>query len=917
MSAANRNDSLIKDSTNSASKKASDEIRKTLTEVASLLAECCCLVEAPSDGVLEFDIFLSSSGFLGHEQPGKQQMGFWLFEKVPPGDQAVLQKILRKVLYGKTFVTELRIYDSENTERLCQVTAKPVWDEEEKTVSAGILFLSALSKSKGNIGSLISSAEKPTLINSILKSFVIVDNNGEILSFAPSVRQLLKVPVDENLLGRNIRSFFCRTCRNFPFIENQEFREYEMSLADKKNGDKWLLVSSFPILKTEFSRGSNYLLLRDITSSKLSQLALSESEEKFRTLADNTPAAIFLEVNREIIYANHQVENILGYKVEDLKNGKVGLKDILDIEIARQMKNEIVYKLKSDKIPRAIRTMNFNRADGSKGSCILSVQCMPYNGQRGYLGTITDITSVDETNKRLEETKQRYRALFESASDAIFVENLEGIVLDCNKSAQKRYGYSKNELIGMHAKQLVPGDYSISLDAVKEEVKQIKKLNKTLNIIATGKRKDGSIFPTEVSIDPLKLGNDDLYLVTVRDISMRKELEASRKKFDSQMHQIKLLDSYSTVVKGLANDFNNILTGIMGYADLILRDISPNSVSRNKVTKILEAARKGGDLIQKLISSTGKLPANFQTIEIGPFLREFIPELENFIDGKGELNYKIEDSLPSIVCDIGQIKEALLNLVSNGINASNQNGVFNLEVCTGTKSFDGSEPGYLGPPMKKGNYIQLSLEDNGKGIETENLNKIFEPFYSTSNVNRGLGLSIVLGTLRSHRGGIYVQSETNKGAKFSLLIPVRNSDKTNNFEPEAKEIKKANPMPAGLVLIIDDDESVSEILATQLQTIGYETCFARNGNEGIEKFKMHDRNLSLVIIDLAMPEKSGYEVLKELKWLNPGIPIIVCSGYINLTNGELKDLDVTAILSKPFKLSDLEKALLKAQIISG
>jgi CheY-like chemotaxis protein len=124
-------------------------------------------------------------------------------------------------------------------------------------------------------------------------------------------------------------------------------------------------------------------------------------------------------------------------------------------------------------------------------------------------------------------------------------------------------------------------------------------------------------------------------------------------------------------------------------------------------------------------------------------------------------------------------------------------------------------------------------------------------------------------------------------------------------------------MPAGLVLIIDDDESVSEILATQLQTIGYETCFARNGNEGIEKFKMHDRNLSLVIIDLAMPEKSGYEVLKELKWLNPGIPIIVCSGYINLTNGELKDLDVTAILSKPFKLSDLEKALLKAQIISG
>ena len=916
MSSENKNNSLISNSTNfSPPTKTTQEIKNTLTEVASLLAECCCLVEAPSDGVLEFDIFLSSEGFLGHEQPGKQQMGFWLFEKVVPGDQAILQKILRKVLYGSHFVAELHLFDSEKIERLCQVTAKPIWDEKEKTVCAGVLFLSVLSKRKGNIGSLLSSAENPTLLNSLLKSFVIVDNNGEILYFAPSVRNLLKVPVDENLLGRNIRSFFCRTCRNFPFIGNNEFREYEMSLADKKDGDKWFLVSSFPILKKEFSHRSNYILLKDITSSKLAQLDLSESEEKFRALANNTPAAIFLEVDQEIVYANNQVINILGCSPEDLTEGKVKLKDVLDLNIAREMKNEIVKKLKSEEVARATRTMTFRRANGEAGNCILSVQCMPHNGRRGYLGTITDITYVDEASRRLEETKQHYLALFEATSDAFFVENLEGIVLDCNRAAEKIYGYSKNELIGMHAKQLVPGDYSISLDAVKEEVKQLNKLNKTLNVIATGKRKDGTIFPTEVTIDPLKLGDQNLYLVTVRDISMRKEIEASRKKFDSQVHQIKLLDSYSNVVKGLANDFNNILTGIMGYADLILRDISPNSISREKAIKILEAARKGGDIIQKLISSTGKLPSNFQGTDVETLVKEVNFELENFIDEKTTLNLNLEDHLPTIVCDARQIKEALLNLIKNAIDATEANGVLNLTISMGEKSFNGAEPGYFGPPMKQGNYVQMILEDNGKGIEEENLNRIFEPFYTTSFSKRGLGLSIVLGIVRSHRGGIYVQSQPDKGSKFSLLIPCNKGNQNNNFEPKEIKVAKESRMPVGSVLIIDDDEAISELLTTQLQMLGYETCLAQDGEQGIEKFKRLNRSLSLVILDLAMPEKTGYEVLQELKWLNPGIPVIVCSGFVDLSNDELKDLEIAAILPKPFKFSDLEKALLKAQII--
>lgn len=603
---------------------------------------------------------------------------------------------------------------------------------------------------------------------------------------------------------------------------------------------------------------------------------------------------------------------MLGYSPAEMQADDFDFNKIIKAEISQQLKQEMIAQFGKVDKPGLQKEIEVICKDGSRRNCLLSVQSMLYQGKNAYLGIITDITEMSLANRRLTESQKRYWSLFEAAADAIFLETLDGVILDCNAAAVKAYGYSRDELMGMHAKDLVPGTSAASLKAVAEDLERNDSVDLTLHVVSTGKRNDGSIFPTEVTVTPVVIDTEKLFLVTVRDISSRRELEAARKRYDHQLNQLKLLDNFSNVVNGLANDFNNLLTGIMGYADLILRDLSPTSPARDKARKILEASRKGGEFIQQLISTTGRLPANFQCSSLAQVLREMVSDLSEMADKKGVLTCIFDENLPELSFDAGQIKIAVENLLKNSVEAVSDQGRFNLSLKIGDKDFSGAEPGYFGPPMPAGSYLVIKVTDNGEGIAAENLPRIFEPFFSTRFSRRGLGLPTVLGIVRRHHGAMLVKSIPGNGSEFILLLPFA-PQKGKEIANKTKET--VSQSPAGSVLVVDDDEAVAEILCAQLESLGFAAYQAGDGTAGLEMFKQLNSSLSLVILDLAMPGKSGKELLQELRWLNPEIPVMICTG-MNEINHDLSELGVSAIIRKPFRLEQLEEALVKAQLKS-
>lgn len=625
--------------------------------------------------------------------------------------------------------------------------------------------------------------------------------------------------------------------------------------------------------------------------------ASDPSDALFRLLAENCPGLIFIKADGKIVFINSRCSEILGYSREEIQTPGFDFQRFFPADAALELEKETV------DLP-----VQFIRRDGEKRSGILSVQRVVWQGQAAVLGIINDVSCLQSVQQRLDRSNQRYWSLFEAAADAIFLETFDGVILDCNSAACRNYGFSREELLGMTARELVPGDYAHSLKAVAEELCRNDVVGKTLHIVSTAKHKDGRIFPTEVSITPLEINGENLYLVVVRDISHRRELETARRRYDHQMQQIRLLENFSNVVNGLANDFNNLLTGIMGYADLIQRELSPSSPSREKVRKILDASRKGGEFIQQLISSTGRLPANFQTSDLVAVVRELVPELSSIVAPRGFLTCVFSDALPELNFDAGQIKAAIECLIKNAAEAVSEHGNFSLAVLQGETDFCGGEPGYFGPPLSAGSYLQIRVCDNGSGISYENLPRIFEPFFTTKFANRGLGLATVLGIIRRHRGAIMVKSEIDKGSEFSLLLPCQTSAGIVE-QPAPNQIDPR----AGTILVVDDDEIVAEILCAQLENLGYETVRAENGDAGLELFKQMNRNLSMIFLDLAMPGKSGIEMLRELRWLNPEIPVIICTG-MNEISPDLSRHGIAAVLKKPFRIEDVDKAVLKAQM---
>ncbi|HPC16569.1 MAG TPA: PAS domain S-box protein [Candidatus Hydrogenedentes bacterium] len=514
-----------------------------------------------------------------------------------------------------------------------------------------------------------------------------------------------------------------------------------------------------------------------------------------------------------------------------------------------------------------------------------------------------------QSDEALFQSEWKYRTLFDVFPTAIFLEELDGRVLDCNTAACEMYGWSREEMLRLSVADLVPADLAQRLPAFEDE----NLLKGGFFIEAQGKRKNGEIFPTEVNSRTIKLGEQMLVLVSVRDITEIKRIREERERLNLQIQQTQKLESLGVLAGGIAHDFNNLLTGILGHASLALMTLSPVSPARANIQQVEIAARRAADLTRQLLAYSGKGRFVVERIHLSELVEEMMHLLEVSVSKKCSLRCHFAADTPCIEADATQIRQIVMNLIINASEAiGDRQGT--ITIATGCIECDRAylAETYLDEALPEGRYAFLEVSDTGCGMTPEIRARLFDPFFTTKFAGRGLGLAALLGIVRGHRGAVKVYSEPGKGSSFKVLFPAA----------EAPEECWAAPIVSnrawkgeGLILVVDDEAIVRDLAADALGGKGFEVITACDGVEGVALFRNREKDLRAVVLDLTMPNMDGLEAFSEMRRINASVPVILSSGYNEQDATErFAGKGLAGFLHKPYRVEDLLDAV--ARVVS-
>jgi len=376
------------------------------------------------------------------------------------------------------------------------------------------------------------------------------------------------------------------------------------------------------------------------------------------------------------------------------------------------------------------------------------------------------------------------------------------------------------------------------------------------------------------------------------------------RRLETKLVESAKLESLGVLAGGIAHDFNNLLTGILGNASLARQELPPTSLGQPMLDQIETAARRAADLCKQMLAYSGKGRFVIQRIDLNKLIEDTTHLLQISIGKTCVLRFNLAPNLAVIKADATQLRQVIMNLVINGSEAiGNRSGV--LALTTGVARVDheylkGFRPDASPAP---GDYVFVEVSDNGCGMDAATLTKIFDPFFTTKFTGRGLGLAAVLGIIRGHKGGLKVYSEPGKGTTFKLFFPVADGKAQDSATPFAATTPFKG---AGTVLVVDDEETVRTVSARMLERLGFSVVLANDGREAMEKFRLDPVRFTLVLLDLTMPHLDGEETFRQMRMLNPGVRVILTSGFnqqeaVNRFTGK----GLAGFVQKPFELNSL------------
>ncbi len=672
--------------------------------------------------------------------------------------------------------------------------------------------------------------------------------------------------------------------------ENRSFRmEYRIITADGR--EKWVWEQG---ISTVSEGGEAYLegFITDINERIKAEYALRESEERYRNLFENSVLGIYRTTpDGKIIMANPSLVSMLGYSsFGELKARNLEEKDLYSEDYPRRSFKE--------KIERTGKVSGLESAWFKKDGNWVFVRenARAVRDEDGniiyYEGTVEDITGSKLAMEKVIESEARYRALFEQATEVVFIESLDGIILDVNRRVKDILGYEMEELIGESGFEIIPEE---EVEKLSGNFKNIHS-GEGFSVESYNLHKDGHKVPVEVNATHLEIAGDSFIMAFVRDITEKKRLE-------EQLRISQKLEALGRLAGGIAHDFNNLITGIFGYVDLLKFTMSPSDPNMEAVDNIENVAQKATTLTKQLLAFSRKQYLNPEILDIDVVIGDMADMLKRIIGEEIKFRFEPTGNLPSIMADRSQIEQILMNLVINAGDAIV--GYGDILVETGVVVFDRN---YVQTHTQAslGEHVMLAVSDTGIGIEKENLSRIFEPFFTTkkSGVGTGLGLPMAYGIVKQSGGHIFVYSELNKGTTFKLYFPVA-AENINSRQ----DVIVDEPIDGDeTVLVVDDDPDVLNAIVNALSRNGYRVLAAADGREALKLLEDLEGPLHLIITDLVMPKLGGCDLVEIVRDIYPGIKIIYISGYTDksVVEPELQSAP-GEFLPKPFSSETIVK----------
>jgi len=619
----------------------------------------------------------------------------------------------------------------------------------------------------------------------------------------------------------------------------------------------------------------------DLTESRAAERAIRESEARYRSLFRSSRDAItFTSPDGRFLDVNDAALEMFGYTRDEM----------LELPVREHYANpddrvrflaEMKEKGRVDDFE-----MVFSRKDGTPRDCLIS--SIPYRGSGGdiamYQNIIRDVTDRRKAERALVESEGRYRRLFEQSNDAVFIHTLEGALLDVNARACEMLGCGREELLGKSILELSPGDEG--LRRMAEGVPQ-RFEDKMIRL-------DGATIDVDISarlIDPEK----GIVQGIARDITARKLMEEEQRKAAK-------LESVGLLAGGIAHDFNNIMSAITGNLALAKLLVAADPYVSERLSEAEAAAARVKGLTQQLLTfSKGGAP-----VTEAASIADIVEQSAVFaLRGSNvDLNLAVAEDLRPAEVDRGQIGQVVDNLVINAKQAMAEGGTLHVRI-ENARGGPGS-----GLPLAEGDYVRLTIADEGVGIPPENLDRIFDPYFTTKHKGSGLGLAVCYAIVRKHEGHMAVQSEPGAGATFTVYLPA-----TTGPAGEAAPSAPADLVRGeGRVLLMDDEEPILAVGREILIQLGYQVETAISGAEVVEKFRAACESaepFDAVLMDLTVRGgMGGREAMEKLLEIDPGVRALVSSGYSNdpvMTNFAAHGF--AGVVPKPYDVVQMSQAL--------
>jgi len=660
------------------------------------------------------------------------------------------------------------------------------------------------------------------------------------------------------------------------------------------------LTSSFNKLANRLN-DSYAKIKKEAEERDRAEIALKESEEKYREFVEGTDDFI-AQVDREgrLTFVNDKAEKIFGLS----RDKCIGLSAFNFIHPDDREKTKIAFDqwVHSGMTNTTYENRQVNQTTGEVHHMHWTIRL--YYDEDGNVTSINSIARDLTEHKKMEETlresESRYSALFTGITDAVYVHHIKedggpGQIIDANEVACKMLGYTKDDFVGMEIKDIDASESTVDVSHVVEDLKAGRKvLFEQVHVAKNGKR-----IPVEIHARLFEYKDRLAIISTVRDITDRKRAEKERLALEAQLQQAQKMESIGTLAGGIAHDFNNILGIILGNAELAMDDVPEWNPAKLNLKEIRTASLRARDVVRQLLSFARKTRLEKKPTNIVPIIKESLKLIRSSIPTSIDIHRNIPADVDTILADPTQINQVLINLCTNANHAMPDGGI--IDVTLKNVVLNENITGQY-PDLHPGRYVNLTVSDTGHGIPKEDIDRIFDPYFTTKEVGKGtgMGLAVIHSIVKEHNGIMTVKSELGKGTTFTIFFPV--------VEKEAViENKTDEKLPMGneKILFIDDEQSIVNIARQILERLGYEVDAKMSSTEALELFRSKPDQFDLVITDLTMPKMTGDKLVKEILNIRPDIPVILCTGFSEKIDEKIaKEIGAAGYIEKPINQHD-------------